>query len=118
MNEKKSRGRIKNIQDFHKDPGLFFGAADYFIYRINSDKSVRICFGQIGHKLGIFIFIYNRDNFHPGLIVIGSKTLINGSAAVKVIDNEATDLILFLGNDAHSLFQIQAEYKVIQNKTV
>lgn len=81
-----------------------FGPVYNLINCINGYEGLRVGFGNKIHQKGIFIFIYNGNNFCFGLIIIGAKPLINSSSAAQAAEDKFPDFLLMPGNNADPLF--------------
>ncbi len=86
-----------------------------FVYRIDRNKRRRVGFLYIVHQLFIFLIIHNRDDFAAYDVVISTDRIVEGRAAVEVVQDELCDFLGFLGEDADAALDVQPEDEVVND---
>ena len=73
---------------------------------------------NIIHQFLVFALIYDRNDLIAFFHVVGSYSLIKGGAAVQVMNDKISELLLFLCDHTDSPFHILSEDKMIQNNAI
>ena len=87
------------------------------IYRNDGYKGSWIGFAHIIHEMAVFLLVHNCDDLLTDSIVVCADAVVDGCAAVQLMQDILQDLIMLLGNDANTPFDVDTEDKIIHNKT-
>ena len=84
---------------------------------IDRDKCLGVYFFHIVHQRLVLLLVHNGDDFLFRIAVIRADNIIEGCAAVLVMENEVHDLVKLGRNDTDTALQIHAENEVIHHKS-
>lgn len=90
----------------------------HFAYVACRDERVNIFTPYHVHQLRELVLCKKRLNFYVHIAAVSSLNLVKAASAIERLDYVLTYLLVFLGNDAHSLALVKAGGEIIQGQTV
>ena len=103
---------------FPHDPGIIFlrlRAINNLIYRINSDKCLPVRFHQVTHQFAVLMLVHDSNDLPVWLEIICPDGLIDGRAAMQLLDDKLPDLFLLFGQNADPPLHFGAKNEMIQH---
>ena len=97
---------------------LYFGLITHNRNVVYGDKCQRIFLVDKVHKFLIFCLINDRDDLVSFLHILCPGGFIDSGSAVQIMDDKIPEFFFFLGDNAHTSFNIMVKDKMIQDNAV
>ena len=86
--------------------------------RVDRNKCLGVRLLHVAHQAGVLVLVDNDDDLLPGGVVIGADALVDGGAAVEILEYELPQFLQLAGHDAHPPLLVKAEDEVVQDNAV
>ena len=92
-----------------------FGLIADFVDRIDCDEGGGVGLFDVVHQFFVFLIVHDGDDFPADDVVVRADGIIQGCAAVEIVQDELCDLVHLRGEDADAALEVQTEDEVVDD---